>query len=57
MWLITLEKLIELKLQDLMVHLDLPEALAGSLDPSVRDEYGRIFRAARSGMESGPQER
>ncbi len=59
-WLITLDKLIELKLasglsaphrlkdladvQELIAHLKLPLELAENLDASVRDEYGRLWQ-------------
>src|SRR5260370_6572080 len=61
---ITLPKLIEMKLvsglsaphrlrdladvQDLIVVLSLPRGLADSLDPSVRDEYLRMWDAAQT---------
>jgi hypothetical protein len=65
---IQLEKLIELKLasglsaahrlrdladvQDLIMILDLPLNLADQLDTSVRDEYRRLWQAARSAGDS-----
>lgn len=63
-WLITLEKLIELKLasglsaahrlkdladvQDLILRLNLPQSFENELDPSVRGEYRRLWQAAQS---------
>lgn len=63
-WLITLEKLIELKLasglsaphrlkdlsdvQDLILRLNLPIEFMSELDPSVRAEYKRLWEAAQS---------
>lgn len=63
-WLITLEKLIELKLasglsaphrlkdlsdvQDLIVRLNLANDFANGLDPSVREEYRRLWDAAQT---------
>jgi len=63
-WLITLEKLIELKLasglsaphrlkdlsdvQDLILRLNLPASFAEQLDPSVRAEYQLLWDAAQS---------
>lgn len=63
-WLITLEKLIELKLasglsashrlkdlsdvQDLILRLNLPQDFENNLDPSVRAEYRRLWHAAQS---------
>jgi hypothetical protein len=63
LWVITLEKLIELKLasglsasgrlrdlsdvQELIATLDLPLALAGQLDESVRPEYRRLWELAQ----------
>jgi hypothetical protein len=64
LWLITLEKLIELKLasglsaphrlkdlsdvQDLIIRLKLPLDLADQLDVSVRAEYRRLWEIAQS---------
>lgn len=64
LWLITLEKLIELKLasglsaphrlkdladvQDLILRLELPLTFTEQLDGSVRSEYERLRRAAQS---------
>lgn len=69
LWLITLEKLIELKLasglsaphrlkdladvQDLILRLGLPLTLADQLDESVRAEYVRMWRAAQSAPSVG----
>ena len=63
LWIITLEKLIELKLasglsaphrlkdlsdvQELIVHLKLPLELAEQLDASVQAEYRRLWEAAQ----------
>ncbi len=63
-WIITLEKLIELKLasglsaphrlkdladvQELIMRLKLPQNLANQLSSSVRDEYLRLWRIAQS---------
>jgi hypothetical protein len=63
-WLITLDKLIELKLasglsaphrlkdladvQELIARLKLPLALAKNLDASVRDEYHRLWHNAQA---------
>ncbi len=63
-WLITLEKLIELKLasglsaphrlkdlsdvQDLILRLNLPAEFENELDPSVRAEYRRLWEMAQS---------
>jgi len=63
-WWITLEKLLELKLasgltaphrlkdladvQELILRNALSESLAEKLDPSVRDEYLRLWRGAQS---------
>ena len=63
-WLITLEKLIELKLasglsaphrlkdladvQELIARLKLPLDLAENLDTSVRDEYRRLWQNVQS---------
>jgi hypothetical protein len=63
-WLITLDKLIELKLasglsaphrlkdladvQELIARLKLPQQLAEGLDASVRDEYNRLWQNAQS---------
>jgi hypothetical protein len=63
-WLITLEKLIELKLasglsaphrlkdlsdvQDLILRLNLPQEFENELDASVRAEYRRLWSAAQS---------
>ncbi len=63
-WLITLEKLIELKLAsgmsashrlkdladvvELIVSQSLPRDLAATLDPSVRSEFIRLWEAAQS---------
>ena len=65
LWVIGLEKLIELKLasgltaphrlkdladvQELILHLHLPRELAERLDGSVRTEYGRLWDAAEAG--------
>lgn len=65
LWVIGLEKLIELKLasgltaphrlkdladvQELILHLRLPLALSEKLDASVRDEYTRLWHAAEAG--------
>jgi hypothetical protein len=65
LWVVTLEKLIELKLasglsatyrlkdladvQELILHLELPKELGEHLDESVRTEYERLWEAARSG--------
>jgi hypothetical protein len=67
LWVIELEKLIELKLasglsaphrlkdladvQELILHLRLPLELSKNLDPSVRGEYERLFRAAQEAPE------
>jgi hypothetical protein len=64
LWLVTLEKLIELKLasglsaphrikdladvQDLILRLKLPEGMAERLDASVRGEYRRLWDAAQT---------
>lgn len=64
LWVITLEKLIELKLasgltaphrlkdladvQELILHLRLPLDLAERLDESVRSEYRRLWSAAQA---------
>lgn len=64
LWVITLEKLIELKLasglsaahrlkdlsdvQELITLLRLPLDFAAKLDPSVRPEYQRLWQAAQS---------
>ncbi|MBI5713203.1 MAG: hypothetical protein HZC38_07240, partial [Chloroflexi bacterium] len=64
LWVITLEKLIELKLasglsaahrlkdlsdvQELITLLHLPLDFAAKLDPSVRPEYQRLWQAAQS---------
>jgi hypothetical protein len=64
LWLIALEKLIELKLasglsaphrlrdlsdvQELIVRLKLPSELADKLDPSVRNEYRRLWNNAQA---------
>lgn len=69
LWLIRLEPLIELKLasglsaehrlrdladvQDLIRRLDLPLELADALDPSVAEEYRRLWRSGRG---AGPSE-
>ena len=61
--IIRLEPLVELKLasgtsaphrlkdladvQDLITRLNLPESLGDALDPSVRDEYRRLWRTVR----------
>jgi hypothetical protein len=71
-WIVTLEKLIELKLasglsaphrmrdlvdvQDLIGVLDLPLELADRLDGSVRTEYQRLWGLAHY-EDDGPQER
>ncbi len=63
LWVIGLEKLIELKLasglsaphrlkdladvQELILHLRLPFGLSKELDPSVRSEYERLWNAAQ----------
>ena len=63
-WLITLDKLIELKLasglsaphrlkdladvQELIAHLKLPLDLADRIDASVRDEYRRLWQSDQS---------
>jgi hypothetical protein len=68
LWVIGLEKLIELKLasglsaphrlkdladvQELILHLKLPVALSQKLDASVRLEYERLWEAAQHGSES-----
>ena len=65
LWVIRLEKLIELKLasgltaphrlkdladvQELILHLHLPAELAERLDGSVRDEYRKLWDAAEAG--------
>jgi hypothetical protein len=65
LWVIGLEKLIELKLasgltaphrlkdladvQELILHLRLPLELTERLDESVRDEYKRLWNAAETG--------
>ena len=65
LWVIGLEKLIELKLasgltaphrlkdladvQELILHLHLPPELAERLDGSVRDEYRKLWDAAEAG--------
>ena len=65
LWVIELEKLIELKLasgltaphrlkdladvQELILHLNLPLDLAARLDDSVRAEYRRLWDAASAG--------
>ncbi len=65
LWVIGLEKLIELKLasgltaphrlkdladvQELILHLHLPLALSEKLDASVRAEYTRLWQAAEAG--------
>ena len=65
LWVIGLEKLIELKLasgltaphrlkdladvQELILHRHLPPELAERLDGSVRDEYGKLWDAAETG--------
>jgi hypothetical protein len=64
LWLITLEKLIELKLasglsaphrlkdladvQELIVRLKLPQELADQLDASVQPEYQRLWQIAQT---------
>ena len=69
LWIITLEKLIELKLasglsaphrlkdlsdvQELIVHLKLPLELAEQLDASVRAEYRRLWEAAQGASDNG----
>lgn len=65
LWVIDLDKLIELKLasgltaphrlkdladvQELILHLDLPRELGERLDASVRAEYAKLWDAAESG--------
>ena len=65
LWVIELEKLIELKLssgrtaphrlkdladvQELILHLHLPLSLAERLDESVRAEYRKLWDAAETG--------
>ncbi len=65
LWVLELEKLIELKLasgltaphrlkdladvQELILHLRLPLELGEKLDASVRDEYERLWRTAQTG--------
>jgi len=72
LWVLTLEKLIELKLasglsaphrlkdlsdvQELIVLLNLPLEFAGKLDESVRAEYRRLWESAQHADE-GPGER
>lgn len=67
LWVIGLEKLIELKLasglsaphrlkdladvQELILHLELPLTLSEKLDPSVRPEYERLWNAAQQASE------
>jgi hypothetical protein len=67
LWVVELEKLIELKLasglsaphrlkdladvQELILHLKLPLAVAEKLDSSVRHEYRRLWQAAQQGAE------
>ncbi len=67
LWVITLEKLIELKLasgltaphrlkdladvQELIMHLKLPLALQAQLDPSVRAEYQRLWEGAQGAQD------
>jgi hypothetical protein len=69
LWLVTLEKLIELKLasglsaphrlkdladvQDLIVRLKLPLALSEELHESVRPEYVRLWQASRTDPSAG----
>ena len=69
LWIITLEKLIELKLasglsaphrlkdlsdvQELIVHLKLPLELAEQLDASVHAEYRRLWEAAQGASDNG----
>ena len=64
LWLITLEKLIELKLasgltaphrlrdlsdvQELIIRLNLPSEFEQKLDPSVRPEYRRLWTSAQA---------
>lgn len=66
-WLITLEKLVELKLasglsaphrlkdlsdvQDLIIRLNLPASFENELDPSVREEYKRLWQVAQDARE------
>lgn len=68
LWVIGLEKLIELKLasglsaphrlkdladvQELILHLRLPLDVSKSLDPSVRPEYERLWKAAQQAPEN-----
>jgi hypothetical protein len=68
LWVIRLEKLIELKLasgltaphrlkdladvQELILHLHLPLELAERLDGSVRAEYRRLWDGAETGRAS-----
>jgi hypothetical protein len=68
LWVVTLEKLIELKLasglaaphrlkdladvQELILHLNLPLDLAEKLDESVRPEYRRLWAAAQAAPRS-----
>ncbi len=67
LWVIGLEKLVELKLasglsaphrlkdladvQELILHLRLPLEIAGRLDASVRPEYERLWNAAQQAPE------
>lgn len=69
LWVIGLEKLIELKLasgltaphrlkdladvQELILHLHLPLELSERLDGSVRAEYRRLWDAAEAGRATG----
>ena len=69
LWLVTLEKLIELKLasgisaphrlkdladvQDLILRLGLPLALSEKLDKSVGPEYERLWNMAHPGPSGG----
>jgi hypothetical protein len=72
LWVVTLEKLIELKLasgmsaphrlrdladvQDLVTRLSLPLALADQLNPWVRATYRDLWKKAQAGEPTGPQE-
>ncbi len=72
LWILTLDKLIELKLasglsaphrgrdlidvQELIAILSLPSGLAEKLDPSVRAEYRRLWELAQY-KDDGPHER
>ena len=72
LWILTLEKLVELKLasglsaphrlidlsdvEELIVHLSLPLEFGEKLDESVRDEYRRLWELAQH-VGEGPHER